>query len=277
MYLHHIPTYARFQWINHPFMRKLLRSFLKPNPKGRKGYDKVLLFRWLMYKQVMRCSYRDLESMTHIDYSTFIKFRQRLQKRGWFSMVFSSLSTEVATSQTSLTALVDSSFVETYSRHYEEGATYSGYKEKIGFKLHQLIDYVTRLPLMQFVSNGSYADIRGGEILVDRAPPSWRINAFAADKAYDGQCFVHALARKWQGIMIAIPVRKKRGDDGRNRASRSMERTNDPSLYKKRTAIERYFSRKKGVFHCGEERTRGIKNFETNCYMTSIMEILEWR
>lgn len=43
----------------------------------RRGYDKVLMFRWLMYRQVMGCSYRDLESMTGIDHSTFIKFRKR--------------------------------------------------------------------------------------------------------------------------------------------------------------------------------------------------------
>ncbi len=40
--------------------------------------------------------------------------------------------------------------------------------------------------------------------------------------------------------------------------------------------IERYFSRKKRVFRLGEERTRHLKNFRANCYLTSIMEILEW-
>lgn len=44
----------------------------------------------------------------------------------------------------------------------------------------------------------------------------------------------------------------------------------------KRGEIERYFSRKKRVFNLGEERTRTLKNFRANCYLTSIMEILEW-
>ena len=54
------------------------------------------------------------------------------------------------------------------------------------------------------------------------------------------------------------------------------DRSFDRSLYKKRTEIERYYSRKKRVFNLGEERTRHLKNFRANCYLTSIMEILEW-
>jgi len=36
--------------------------------------------------------------------------------------------------------ILDSSFVETYSGHDEEGSEYFGYKKKNGFKLHQIID-----------------------------------------------------------------------------------------------------------------------------------------
>jgi len=46
--------------------------------------------------------------------------------------------------------------------------------------------------------------------------------------------------------------------------------------FNKLSEIERYFSRKKRVFNLGEERTRGLKNFEANCHLTSIAEILEW-
>jgi hypothetical protein len=62
----------------------------------------------------------------------------------------------------------------------------------------------------------------------------------------------------------------------RNRRERGSYRSHDPTLYRKRTEIERYFSRKKHVFHLGEEQTRHLKNFHANCYLTSIMEILEW-
>ncbi len=77
---HHIPVYARFQWLNHPLVAKLVRPFFRYQGRGRRGYDKVDLFLWLCYHQLMGCSYRDLESMTGIDYSTFIKFRGRLKR-----------------------------------------------------------------------------------------------------------------------------------------------------------------------------------------------------
>ena len=34
-----------------------------------------------MYKQLMGCSYRDLESMTDIDYTTFIKFAKQYSEK----------------------------------------------------------------------------------------------------------------------------------------------------------------------------------------------------
>jgi len=65
-----IPVYARFQWLNHPRVIHILGAFLKPPKRGRGGYDKVLMARRLMYRQLMGCSYRDLESMSGIDHST---------------------------------------------------------------------------------------------------------------------------------------------------------------------------------------------------------------
>ncbi|MBI2888854.1 MAG: hypothetical protein HYY10_02940, partial [Candidatus Liptonbacteria bacterium] len=63
---------------------------------------------------------------------------------------------------------------------------------------------------------------------------------------------------------------------GWNRFLKSLPRTLHRKLLASRTEIERYFSRKKHVFHLGEERTRGLTNLEANCTMTSIMEYLEY-
>ena len=52
--------------------------------------------------------------------------------------------------------------------------------------------------------------------------------------------------------------------------------TTNPTLYKRRTEIERYFSRLKRVFRLGEEKTRHFENFQANAYLTSCMAILEW-
>jgi len=274
----HIPVFARFQWLNDRTVVHILGKFLKTPTRGRKGYNKAWLFRFILYKQLMGCSYRDLESMSGVDYSTFIKFRQRLIARGWFPRAFALLSQPIARALPAITALLDSSFVETYSRYSEAGSGYSGHKEANGFKLHQLIDHATRLPLLQLVSPGNMHDVRGARHLVGRAPPEWHIRAFAADKGYDSEEFVMQLKEKWRRIAVAIPVRKMRqtGDPTFNRTQKKKDRSYDRSLYAKRTEIERYFSRKKRVFRLGEERTRGLANFEANCFLTSIAELLEW-
>jgi len=273
----HIPVYERFQWLNHPRVVDILSRFLRPPRRGRKGYDKVLMFRWLMYKQLMGCSYRDLESMTGIDHTTFIKFRKRLMEKVWFPHIFQRLTSTIAKHLPVITAILDSSFVETYSRHDEEGSEYSGYKEKNGFKLHQMIDYDTRLPILQTSTGGARADVILGQALIDRAPPHWKVKGLAADKGYDSEHFVHKIKMKWKKALIAIPTRRiPSRNTERSRQRRGLERTHNPQLYKKRTGIERYFSRKKRVFRLGEEKTRHLKNFRAHCYLTSLMEILEW-
>ena len=274
--MNHIPTYARFQWLNHESVKKVLTRFLKPNARGRKGYDKIYMFSWLMYKQLMCCTYRDLESMTGIDYSTFIKFRRRLSTQGWFSGTFTVLSSFVSKYLNGISLILDSSFVETYSKQDEIGSGYSGYKEKNGYKLHQFIDYRSRLPLLQSVSAGNVADINGGYHLLGRAPPDWNVQTFAADKGYDSEYFVNSIIKKWDS-KVAIPMRRFAHDGNEtNRKLRGANRSHSKKLYRQRTEIERYFSRKKNVFNLGEEKTRHLENFRDNSYLTSIMEILEW-
>ena len=283
--IHSIPCYQRFQWLNSETIVKTLARFLKPKPhtKGRKGYDKIQMFQWLMYKQLMGCSYRDLESMTSIDYSTFIKFRKRLMQKLWFPRIFKQLTKEIIAQRKSLTLIVDSSFVQSFSKgkSKERGAEYSGYKEKTGFKLHQIIDYETRLPLLQRTTPGARPDVIYGRNLVRGAPASWlkKVKAFLADKGYDAEYFVLQIKRKWKNCAVGIPFRMmpqqiltKEG----YRALKSINRNLNQKLLNKRGEIERYFSRKKGVFLLGEERTRHLKNFRANCYLTAIMEILEW-
>ena len=278
-----IPCYQRFQWLSSELVVNILTQFLKPNLKGRKGYDKVWMFQWLTYKQFTRCSYRDLESMTGIDYSTFIKFRKRLALTSWFEKVFKKLIGAVVNQRESLIGILDSSFVESFSKGkgHEDGQEYSGYKEKTGYKLHQIIDFETRLPLKLRCTGGARADIVLGRNLVRGAPKYWKkkLKAFLADRAYDAEDFILQIKKKWKGCDVGIPFRMmlqqiltKEG----YRQSKSINRCLDQKLLNKRTEIERYFSRKKRVFHLGEEKTRHLENFRANCHMTAIMEILEW-
>ena len=284
MYQNTIPVYARFQWLNHPHVVHILKQFLKPPAKGRKGYDKVLMIRWLMYRQLMRCSYRDLESMAGIDHSTFVKFRKRLLRANWFASLFGILTNAIAPHVRSITAIIDSSFVETYSKHHERGSEYNGYKEKNGFKVHSIIDWKTRLPMLQIATPGARSDVILGHHLVGRAPPHWNMIGFLGDKAYDDWKLVARLKDKWKRIRVGIPVRrtvherKKPMPDAavRNRLGKESDRYLKQSFLNKRTEVERYFSRKKRVFRLGEERTRHLENFRDNCDMVAVMEILEW-
>jgi hypothetical protein len=278
-----IPCYQRFQWLNSDIVTNVLARFLKPNTKGRKGYDKIQMFQWLMYKQFTRCTYRDLESMTDIDYSTFIKFRKRLALKAWFEKTFKKLIEQVVAGQDVLLPIVDSSFVESFSKGKgnERGQEYSGYKEKTGYKLHQIIDFETRLPLKLKTTGGARSDVVLGRNLVRGAPKYWskKVTAFLADRGYDAEDFVLQIKRKWKDCDIGIPFRmmpqQTLTEEG-YRQTKSLNRCLKPKLLNKRTEIERYFSRKKNVFHLGEEKTRHLENFNANCHFTAIMEILEW-
>ena len=201
----------------------------------------------------------------------------------WFSRIFKQLTKEIIAQRESLVLIVDSSFVQSFSKgkSKEQGAEYSGYKEKTGFKLHQIIDYETRLPLMQRTTPGARPDVVYGRNLVRGAPKSWskKVKVFLADQGYDAEDFVLQIKRKWASCDIGIPFRMMPQqiltEEG-YRALKSINRNLNPELLNKRGEIERYFSRKKEVFLLGEEKTRHLKNFRANCHFTAIMEILEW-
>jgi hypothetical protein len=173
--------------------------------------------------------------------------------------------------------------VETYSKRDEIGSEYFGYKEKNGFKLHQMIDYETRLPIIQMCTPGARADIVWGLKLIRAAPSEWRVSGILADKAYDAAELVGTVRSQWKNAKIGVPVRhtghlKRTGipESLINRKAKQADRYLKQVFLNKRGEIERYFSRKKRVFKLGEEKTRHLKNFQANCCLTSIMEILEW-
>lgn len=147
-------------------------------------------------------------------------------------------------------------------KHNERGSEYNGYKEKNGFKLHQIIDWKTRLPLRQIATPRARSDVRLGHHLVGRAPPDWNITGFLGDRAYDDLKLVAKLRQKWKGVRVGIPVRRTVHERKkpvskatvRNRLGKESDRCLKRSFLNKRTEIERYFSRKKRVFNLGEPR-----------------------
>ncbi len=283
MQIQHIPNCDRFQWINNNKIIKLLATALPYAGTGRRGYGKTTLLRWLIYKQRSGCTYRDLESLSNIDYSTFIKFRRKLHVNRWLEYCFNIIA-QTSAQDRKLTLVVDSSFVEQYAKRQELGAEYSGHKLKTGFKTHQIIDFKTRLPLATVTTGGARADIVLAKQLVTSLPDNWHVDAFLGDKGYDGIELVEMIRRKWPGVKVCIPVRRtnqaargcKRQETLKNKQAKKANRTLTRKLYNQRTEIERYFSRKKGVFHLGRERTRGINDFTANVLLTDIMAQLEF-
>src|ERR1700738_507847 len=244
MHKYHIPVFVRFQWLNHELVINVLARFLTYRGRGRRGHDKMYMFRLLIYKQLMSCSYRDLESISNIDYSTFIKFRQRLIKKRWFSKIFKQLTSVITGNLSELNLIMDSSFVETYSKKDEIGSEYSGYKERNGFKLHQIIDYETRLPLLQRVSAGARSDFKEGEKLVRAGPKIWKVKSLAADKGYDWGDLVWLIYQKWRRPKIAIPIKKtnqkltlEQQKKSYNYHQKAKERCLDQRLINQRTEI----------------------------------------
>ena len=283
MYLKHIPNCHAFQWINNERIIALLAAALPYAGTGRRGYGKTNLLRWLIYKQRSGCTYRDLESKSGIDYSTFIKFRRQLQSKGWLEQCFSIIATASVQGR-KLTLVIDSSFVEQYANKLEKGAEYSGHKKKCGFKTHQIIDFKTRLPLVTITTGGARSDIVLAKQLIKSLPDDWPVEAFLGDKGYDGLELVEMVRSKWPGVKVSIPVRRTchvarncpRQETEKNRRAKRANRTLTRKLYNQRTEIERYFSRKKGVFHLGQERTRGLQEFTTNVTLTDLMAQLEY-
>ena len=157
-------------------------------------------------------------------------------------------------------------------------------KLKTGFKTHQIIDFKTRLPLTTVTTGGARADIVLAKQLVKSLPSSWHVDAFLGDKGYDGLELVEMIRGKWPGVKVCIPVRRtsqaaqgcKRQETLKNKQAKRANRTLTRRLYNQRTEIERYFSRKKGVFRLGQERTRGLGAFTTNVLLTDIMAQLEF-
>lgn len=286
MHTNNIPVPLRFQWLNHPCLINILEKLFKPAHTGRKGYGKVWLLRWLIYKHLSGFSYRDIASLTNtgIDHSTLVHFKQNLIKTLWLPKAFKELIAQIIAQLKSLHLVLDSTFVETYSGHDENGSSYSGYYQKNGFKLHKLIDFQTDLPLLQIATYGSAADVIFGVHLIRAAPKEWNVTALVADKGYDSDEFRGQIKQKWQDAQLGIPLRRtnqearnaKRRETFWNKLLKAFLRFPTQRLMNTRSSIERHFSRDKRVFKLGEERTRHLKNFRANAYLVSIMRILEW-
>jgi hypothetical protein len=254
---------------------------------GRSGYDKELLFSWLLVKKVTNWDYRTIASMASLCHSTLIRANELFLQKHIYEKVFVQLVRKAY--QKGLIkghyVAMDSSFVQTFSRKAELGSeTWNEFKKAYGFKLHLLIDTQTKFPIALCITNGLAHDGTLAIPLLKKARRWLKACGYViADKGYDDMDIV-----RWIIIEInpkaSIPIRNKsilaKGKTNRygnyeNWKLRAKGRIFRKSIFNRRTAVERCFSVLKRAYHLGKEETRGILNFAKNVYLTLISYMLK--
>jgi len=252
---------------------------------GRKGYNKDVLFLWLLVKKMLGWDYRTIAEMAGMSHSTlirandffllhniYLKYFQHLVKHAYKHGVIQGEKVSL-----------DSSFVPTFSGKEECGSRgWNGKKETYGFKLHLLIDAKTSFPMALMMGDGLTHDSKVAIPLLKKARPWLKQCGYVlADKGYDDTKIVEYIAKSLKA-KAGIPMRKgwtntkgKRSGNFLNWKSKAVGRTVKTSLLKLRSGIERVFSTLKRTFHLGHEETRGIQAFMKNVYLTLISFMLK--
>lgn len=254
---------------------------------GRIGHDVEMLFFWLLVKKVTNWDYRTIASMAGVSHSTLVRANTRFLVKGVYQKVFVQLVK--AAYKTGILhgerIAMDSSFVQTFSKHRELGSEhFNAKKHAYGFKLHLLVDCDTGFPLSLIVGNGIAHDSTLAIPLLKKARP-WlrRVKYVVADKGYDDTDIVAWIAKELHA-KAGIPIRKKnylsqfkknRYGNVSNWQVKAKDRTFKKSIYNKRVEVERCFSRLKRVFHLGKEEMRGLLNFAKNAYQSLICLMLK--
>lgn len=225
--------------------------------------------------------------MAHVSHPTLIRANELFLKKDVYRRVFIQL-VKTAYKQGLIQgkyAALDSSFVQTFSKHEETGSgVWSGHKKAYGFKLHLLIDAQTKFPIALIIRNGVSHDGPLAIPLLKKARP-WlkKVGYVLADKGYDDEDVV-TWTMKQLKAKAGIPMRKKdyrakyiphRYGNYANWKLKAIGRTFKKSILNKRTEIERCFSRLKRTYHLGHEETRGIIAFAKNVYLALISYCLK--
>lgn len=252
---------------------------------GRKGYDKEVLFGWLLIKKVTNWDYRTIASMAGVSHPTLIRANDLFLRKHVYEKVMVSLVRK-AYKQGLISGkyvAMDSSFVHTFSKHGEQGSEgWNEHKKGYGFKLHLLIDCESKFPIALTITNGIAADSTLAIPLLTKAKQWLKHCGYVlADKGYDWQDLVQWIVKTIHA-KAGIPIKKyKRGKNyswkgaTQNFWEKAKGRTLKKTIYNRRTAVERVFSVLKRTYHLGKEETRGILNFAKNTYLALICYTLK--
>ena len=256
----------------------------KPFIGGRIGYDKKILFVWLLIKKVMGWDYRTVSDMAGLSHTTLVRANDKFSKAGVYQKFLISL-VKLAYKNGLIKGkkvAMDSSFVKTYSRKIEDGSGgWNGHKEAIGFKLHALIDAETGVPIALIITNGVTSDYNLAIPLLTKARPWLRkVGYVLADKGYDSDQIVKFIAFNLKA-KAGIPIRRiNKGKNANPKGAylnwklKAKGRCIKKSILNARTEVERFFSYLKRVCKLGKDATRGIKRFVDNTYLACIFYML---
>ncbi len=269
-----------------PLVKKLSQKSLSEQfVGGRPGYDKEVLFGWLLIKKVMNWVYETIASMAGVSHPTLIRANTYFLEKGIYQKVFVDLVKKAYKKgliQGRYVAM-DSSFVRTFSGKEELGSEgWNDFKDAYGFKVHVLVDCETKFPIALIITNGNANDGTLAIPLLKKAR-SWlkRVGYVLADKGYDDGNLVNWIVKELQakaGIPIKKTYKGKHGNKGGNYENWKLKakgRSIRKSIYNRRTAVERLFSSIKRTYHLGREETRGILNFAKNVYLSLISYMLK--
>lgn len=279
--LKHLPKKVKFiMELKFPLIDKVFprKGFIG----GRIGYPKEEIFKWLLVKKVTNWDYRSIEELSRISHQTFIRRNRQFEENSVYEKFFTYLVKKAVKSgliEGSKVAL-DSSFVKTYSKKEELGSLgFNGHKKAFGFKIHCLIDAVTKFPIALIITNGLINDGQIAIPLLMKAKRYLKKSGYVlADKGYDDTSIVAWIMKRLKS-KAGIPMRKKsilaKGRKNRygnllNWRLKAVGRTFKKSILNFRTEIERFFSIIKRKFHLGKDLTRGIQAFARNCYLSLI-------
>lgn len=257
----------------------------KPFIGGRIGYDKKILFVWLLMKKVMGWDYRTVGEMSGVTHTTLVRANEKFSRLGVYQKFLISL-VKLAYKNGLIKGkkvAMDSSFVKTYSGKIEDGSGgWNGHKEAIGFKLHALIDAETGVPIALIVTDGVSSDFTYAIPLLNKARP-WlrRVGYVLADKGYDSDQIVKFIASSLKA-KAGIPIRRiNKGKNYNPKGGylnwklKAKGRTVKKSILNARTEVERFFSYLKRVCKLGKDATRGIQRFVDNTYLACIFYMLK--
>lgn len=283
----HLPEKVQYlSSFSFPLVSKLCKkTSIEEFVGGRKGYDKELLFGWLLIKKVTNWDYRTIASMAGISHPTLLRANELFLEKQIYEKVMISLIKKAYQQKLikGKYVAIDSSFVHTFSKRGEAGSeNWNEFKQGYGFKLHLLVDCETKFPIALCVTNGIAHDVTLAIPLLKKAR-RWlkQCGYVLADKGYDWGDLVNWIV-KMLHAKAAIPIKRyKHGKNYSWKGSwtnfhfKARGRTLKKSIYRKRSAIERVFSILKRTYHLGKEETRGIVNFAKNTYLALICYILK--